>query len=681
MAPHSATAQARTSCHRCHRRKKRCDRKLPQCDNCRSALVSCSFLDDDQQIGSYPIAYVRGLEARVKELEQELVAALARYSGPPQTALPASGSDRQDTEPVISDTVVNEGGGDSFSVSEMINATQQSGTIPSAGNVPSATLAAELKMLSLEAMAERYLGSSSGLSFARLTQLVLRRLTPDKSDFVFGNESDVDFVQNIIGFSPVDSFDASFLGTGMSGSSPQPLFGGVPLADITDTDPSIANLPLPAKSHIHRLVDFYFAHSHTLYPIILRTDFNHILDRILADPQDPLSQSPLCLFRIWMVLAIGSTTHCSVMMVEESESMLYYSKALEYFEGALGYGDMTVRARGNNASSLVLVLQPARPKSVSSSYTILTWQNADFRVDTWFLVGLAARLAVGMGLHTSSTYETLPVDVAEKRKRLFFSIYMMDRVVSMALGRPFALHDDDIDVQVRLKDFTPIPFADADDENIHADGIHSGDPFKPSLMVVPLHILRLRKIASNIAKSVYSNPKSSAMTTEQCNEVIRTLHKDLIDWRRAMPFPLPDSHPRVPHLSSSWFDFNYYTHLAMLYRPTPLLPTLDQSHVETLANAASMAIREAVNMHRQRRLAYNWLNLLSIFKSTLSLIYAITAQPDNLATVLKETKAIDDLELAVELFDTLSGKFVAARKIQRMFEKVVIKYKELRDAE
>ncbi|KAM0809246.1 putative Fungal-specific transcription factor domain-containing protein [Seiridium cardinale] len=661
MAPHSATAQARTSCHRCHRRKKRCDRKLPQCDNCRSALVSCSFLDDDQQIGSYPIAYVRGLEARVKELEQELLAALARYSGSPQTALPASGSDGQDTEPVISDTVVNEGGGDNFSVSEMIKATQQSGSMPSAGNVPSATLAAELKMLSLEAMAERYLGSSSGLSFARLTQLVLRRLTPDKSDFVFGNESDVDFVQNIIGFSPVDSFDASFLGTGMSGSSPQPLFGGVPLADITDTDPSIANLPLPAKSHIHHLVDFYFAHSHTLYPIILRTDFNHILDRILADPQDPLSQSPLCLFRIWMVLAIGSTTHCSVMMVEESESMLYYSKALEYFEGALGYGDMSALE--------VIMLQ------VSYSFFSQLGPN------TWFLVGLAARLAVGMGLHTSSTYETLPVDVAEKRKRLFFSIYMMDRVVSMALGRPFALHDDDIDVQVRLKDFTLMPFADADDENIHADGIHPGDPFKPSLMVVPLHILRLRKIASNIAKSVYSNPNSSTMTTDQCNEVIRTLHKDLIDWRRAMPFPLPDSHPRVPHLSSSWFDFNYYTHLAMLYRPTPLLPTLDQSRVETLANAASMAIREAVNMHRQRRLAYNWLNLLSIFKSTLSLIYAITAQPDNLATVLTETKAIDDLELAVELFDTLSGKFVAARKIQRMFEKVVIKYKELRDAE
>lgn len=171
------------------------------------------------------------------------------------------------------------------------------------------------------------------------------------------------------------------------------------------------------------------------------------------------------------------------------------------------------------------------------------------------------------------------------------------------------------------------------------------------------------------------------MTPEQCDAVIRSLHKDLIEWRRSMPFPLPSTHPRVPQLSTNWFDFNYYTHLAMLYRPTPLLPTLDQSRVETLMNATSMAIREAVNLHRQQRLAYNWLSLLSIFTSTLSLIYAITVQPNNLASVLTNTKAIDDLELAIELFETLSVKFAIARKIQNMFEKVVVKYKEIRDAQ
>jgi hypothetical protein len=39
-------------------------------------------------------------------------------------------------------------------------------------------------------------------------------------------------------------------------------------------------------------------------------------------------------------LAIGSTAYSSVSLAEESESMLYYNKALMYFEASLAYGDM-----------------------------------------------------------------------------------------------------------------------------------------------------------------------------------------------------------------------------------------------------------------------------------------------------------------------------------------------------
>lgn len=53
--------------------------------------------------------------------------------------------------------------------------------------------------------------------------------------------------------------------------------------------------------------------------------------------------------------------------------------------------------------------------------------------DTWFLVGLAARLALGMGLHSSSTYDNMAFDMQQSRKRIFFSIYMMDRYVGLVI--------------------------------------------------------------------------------------------------------------------------------------------------------------------------------------------------------------------------------------------------------
>ncbi|KAL4761367.1 uncharacterized protein BDW70DRAFT_159928 [Aspergillus foveolatus] len=54
----------------------------------------------------------------------------------------------------------------------------------------STSLADELKMLSLEATAEKYVGPLSGVAFAKLTQAMLRRLAPDQEAFVFGDEEE-----------------------------------------------------------------------------------------------------------------------------------------------------------------------------------------------------------------------------------------------------------------------------------------------------------------------------------------------------------------------------------------------------------------------------------------------------------------------------------------------------------
>jgi len=210
----------------------------------------------------------------------------------------------------------------------------------------SPSFVAELKALSLEATAERHLGSSSGLSFARLTQTILRRLAPDKAEFVFGQDPDEDN-------STTASFDFNFASSeilnfqtfqNMSNSVstlPTAFGGNLSLADLTEPDEALIGLTLPADDvYLYRIVDFYFAHSHTLYPIVDRPEFLTTLQFIRGNPHDILGQSPQMLFRIWMVLAIGSTAASAVSLTEESESMLYYNKALVYAEAALSSGEM-----------------------------------------------------------------------------------------------------------------------------------------------------------------------------------------------------------------------------------------------------------------------------------------------------------------------------------------------------
>jgi hypothetical protein len=126
-------------------------------------------------------------------------------------------------------------------------------------------------------------------------------------------------------------FDASVL-------SPLPLnsiFG-----DSAENYHDSLDLALLEPSHISYILEFYFAHSHTLYPIIRKTEFTSVLWKVYGDPLDPLAQSPLWQFRIWMVLAIGSTTYCSVSLMDESESVQLFNKAMTYFEAAMGCGDL-----------------------------------------------------------------------------------------------------------------------------------------------------------------------------------------------------------------------------------------------------------------------------------------------------------------------------------------------------
>lgn len=207
---------------------------------------------------------------------------------------------------------------------------------------PPSTFAEELKGLSLEATAERHLGSTSGVSFAKLTQMVLRRLSPDKVDFVFADDHENRSGAGIFNVtSPLELADYTLFERLNESISIHPsLFGNFVLADIVQPNDPIASSDLLSdEAHVNRLVDFYFAHSHTLYPIIHRGDFLKGFRGFREGLQDPLLHPPLFMFRMWMVLAIGSTAHSAISLTEESEPRMYYNEALQHLEPAMS-GDM-----------------------------------------------------------------------------------------------------------------------------------------------------------------------------------------------------------------------------------------------------------------------------------------------------------------------------------------------------
>ena len=150
--------------------------------------------------------FVRGLEERVRELEARQTPPAIDITQQDPANPEASESCHLNPDSAIrgldtaNDSVLDEAGPSSSEQprpsgsrqEEIVNMEQRPSISLShatdSQRIPQRTqetLAENLRSVSLAAVAEPYLGSISGLTFAKLTQAVLRRLSPDGRDFVF----------------------------------------------------------------------------------------------------------------------------------------------------------------------------------------------------------------------------------------------------------------------------------------------------------------------------------------------------------------------------------------------------------------------------------------------------------------------------------------------------------------
>jgi len=76
--------------------------------------------------------------------------------------------------------------------------------------------------------------------------------------------------------------------------------------------------------------------------------------------------------------------------------------------------------------------------------------HCDEEILAWRTIGIAARIALEMGLHRRESLEENVPDPERRHwaKRLFYCIYVLDRRWSFGTGLPFALHDSDIDPEL-----------------------------------------------------------------------------------------------------------------------------------------------------------------------------------------------------------------------------------------
>jgi len=144
------------------------------------------------------------------------------------------------------------------------------------------------------------------------------------------------------------------------------------------------------------------------------------------------------------------------------------------------------------------------------------------------------RTSIDLGMHREAHYASLTPYQGELRRRLFWSVYMLDRVIAISLGRPVNLSDQDIDVKLPL---------DVDDTlndndriasllaNANSDGLPARRTTPTTSLTFWTELLKLKRIESQIQCHIYRVDRS----IESLKPEVAPLLSRLEEWKSYTP--------------------------------------------------------------------------------------------------------------------------------------------------
>lgn len=609
-----------SACNRCRLRKNRCDQNLPACSPCEKAGVKCVGFDPITK-REIPRTYVYYLESRISYLESLLHEHGVTYAPSQEFDLGAKSLPEQSTgSNSVSDRTtttknVSTSRGKSAKV-QSLDSSRQEWEKSQDETDKLNKLVSNIGMVSVQGTSDpRYLGSTSGISFARIVFAAVKSSVSSAS-----SEKGTSKVGKAGYASPAATNESSMRDS----------FFGLHIK------PTFKQAPFPDKKLGLRLVELYFEHANPQIPILHRGEFMLLFDRVYTSKDR--SKSPRELYMLNIVFAIGAgiiledsnagqspdvpisdtwPEHDSVSKETENHVFTrqmqpeeYHSSAMVHLESCLGSGLSADRREGFGGG-----LDGLQAVLLLASFALLR----PVAPGLWYITGVAVRLGVDLGLHyedgtgvevgrnivgttksedlansasgVSLSDAAVLIDEKEQgrrewvrdlRRRLWWCIYSFDRLVSTCVGRPFGISD-----QVITTEFPSI----LDDTHITTNGFSiPSDSFTgPSYKRIAHHYFRLRLLQSEILQVLQYRQAQKVHASDRTNRK-QFMHTDLQSpflqqfesfhsWRQDIDRRLWDWKESAPLQQNTavkfpieFLELNYWQAVIMLYRQSLSVP-------------------------------------------------------------------------------------------------------------
>lgn len=656
--------RANLACDRCRQRKTRCDGIQPVCGTCMKRNIPCKF-ERKYPRAQVSVQYVKTLEEKLGILgpQAEGNAKVANKCSSEEP--PTEGSLRIDPSPtsdILHSQNLNQQNlqqnHQQLPIQELLLPNQQLHAPMNSRITPQPP-----RNLEFTAMSVSSLNDSHAPSYAYPN-------SNDKKSLMLNNDDkhSVDYTVNGLATSAAykdDDSSADAMGAGslsgnrnkdknFYGSSAAVSFmkelatavdGGFQrYSDSEDTDMTervkykmsrndarstrgLSDMLVPPRSIADRYVRNYFEFTYNLYPFVHEPTFMAAYDEIWSADAGSYEVDELFYSILNIIFAFGSR------LLLDNDRQESFANADMYFERS----QELLRFHLMDAGSLLLV----QALLLTGQYLQATTRLAG----CWNIIGLAIRIAQGLGLHEEQNLDSTDNYIEkEMRKRLWHGCLMMDRIVSMTLGRPMmVMHDSRM----------PLPSA-VDDENISDDSYLPST--RPSYMCFFNETVKLYDILADILKIFYSSSEPEFvdlfLSIFQIEERLNKFH-DSVPTHIKFGFELHEK----PFRRQSIVLHLRYLHLKMVLYRRVLFPKKNSTnkgeiHSELYSNTTKsislLCVEAAIELIQVVK-KYRAEDILLLPASWYNVFYLYSAETVMLAAKLKPTL---QKETSTDMFTT-----------------------------
>ncbi|KIY49579.1 hypothetical protein FISHEDRAFT_41892 [Fistulina hepatica ATCC 64428] len=622
------------ACESCRRKKIKCDGTEPVCSQCSTSGSQCTWLQTKDR-AALSRHYVQELEARLIHMESvfnNLSPILQQHGINVDDLLNGTSAAVPSSSLTSSKPAAK-----SVAAPAPTSVTSSGSSSESPPNVKvEEDVSDAIGQLALDEYGHlRWIGGSSSMpliqSFRNMTTSPLHRISPMEEDPQAPGPS----VNKV--FFPASVF-----------------FGKLHAL------PSPEEVDYPDRDLANKLVDAYFARLHYLMPIIDKPSFMRdyaILMDNLHDVEKVRNETAF----IGLVFAVFA---CAASLVQDPRlateraeeggmGMIYYERALilQYISHA--------RTQLGHVQCLALM----------SSFLC----SVNCLPQAWILIGQAVRIAQDLGLHRSPRRLLLtPID-KETRRKVWWGVYTLDRMLALALGRPLGINDSDCDVEYPVE---------IDDEYLpEYFSVTGASASRTPLMTGFVALIKLYQIAGRVLQEVYAVDlfKESFEVDRQpeLHQRVAALDAEVERWVESIPSVFKNQSETDEQVSvTAVLCSHYYSVLTTLHRN--LLP-VKQNHPVTAASAtkavasARSSIRLAPSMKNVVPLSHHLAFFIQhLFSSAvILLLYAMHANdPKASGTAMEEAQS------ALVALESWEGVWPGARKCKDLLKELTTTAKE-----